>query len=810
MGNDKQLISEELKVELNPLVIRILSASSMPASPIPFHVLKEKCFPVYCQYKFHNMTVHRTKGQQHGANVYFKDVNVILTGLLSPGELREYLGGPPLEIEVHDRDRKPERLSSNSALFGAEPSDNQLSSKHTTHSIFQDQYKLCNPCGIAKLDLSDLLHGQKCFKVSVPINSSPPLPLAGKEGDEWDERALGIAGVVDGPLDLPMPMGHYHDANSVLKVRIEIACPLINDSSSTEGCGPGCPFGRIIYMFKGTTSIAPTRLRSEILRINAAAFQLESYAEETIETALSCYKMNAKERESEGLDVVTGFHVLDGHMQLFVLEGLKDGAIKRLWNAIPIKLPGGEEGQVEILYNSALSFSNRLYSTLDLSLRPVHLHKQLELIMKESAMYVRDMVPLACLQALSRLSLLFCVKKLKDVVQSGLFPSAEMVLSLSREFGIVPRKGAKEMTQAEADTQAAAEMSLQRAAEKRREPLDNYNFKYMEWKQNMENEQLHGHRKDFIQVASSYKIQVPLNTSEQARELLCQEMAKEPVWRFCRSQEYQLALADTVDLEDERRASVARSKAAWRTYDGFRFPGFKSSIESNEHPCQPDQARVEELRKDFERYTKPPCFFGCKPPVTIHLAEQTLKQEQLLTASAQYHQRALSDEGSPGARTLPEFKCHMRMTQGNLGKLQDLLKDKPMKYSLRKPGMVLKPIPLVSVIQHPEGTNPDNFEGEHSPAFAPGPLEHHSLMWDSNAIPRNDTQHNRFHFTGYWRPHSFQYKRAALPLTEEEKSAQLFQQPATPPKTPAFAAQTQPSGNIVETRTYNSIYLHVI
>ncbi|XP_035244766.1 uncharacterized protein cfap92 isoform X1 [Anguilla anguilla] len=841
---DRQLMSEALRLELNPLVIRILSASSLPAAPVPYHVLKEKCLPVYCQYKFHTMNIHRTGGQEHGAHVYFRDVNVILTGLLSPGELRECLGGPPLTIEVHDRDRKnTEDPSCGPALFGAEPGNDQLSSKRAT---LQEKSTPRNPCGIAKLDLSDLLHGQRCMKLSVPINCSPPLNSEGQESDRWN---------ADGPTEPPMPMGLYHDFNSVLKVWVEIACPLTQLSSSADGPSEDCPFGRIVYMFTCRNGTALTRLRSEILRINAAAFQLDSFSEETIKTALSCHEMSTEDQESKDLDVVTGFHMHDRHKHLFILEGLRDKAIKRLWETIPIRLSDSEEERVEVLYNSALSFSNRLYGTLDLSLCPVHLHKQLEVIMRQPEVYLRDTVPPACLQALSRISLLLHVKKLRNVVQSNLFPTAEMILSLNWEFGVVAGKGKTKATQVEGIDEAEAEVSPQHTVAKKLAPLDNYNIKYMEWKQQMVNQQLHGKMKDFIQVnieevhQASLSIRQRLkpgslpvpnmethscstqisNCIEQAQEPLGKE--KERTWRFCCSQEYQQALAEAVEAEANWKASEARSRAAWRTHDGFRFPGFKSSVKSNEHPRQPDEARVEELRKpwrenvlhgntlrptltrdtwpwisrsqDFERYRKSAQFFGSVPPVTIHLAGESLRQEQL------QHYRTVR-EGSPGNGPVPEFKCHVGVAQGSLGKLEDLLKDKPVKYSLRKPGMVLKPIPMVAVLEHPEVPGPEDEEREVSPAFAPGALTHHSLSWDSNAIPRHDPLYNKFHFTGYWRPHSFHYKRAAAPLTEEERSACLSQQPDPPPETPARGAQRQPVGNIMETRTYSHIYLHVV
>lgn len=65
------------------------------------------------------MPIYRTKGHDHNGN--FKDVNVIFTRP-STGKLFEFLRGPPMEIEVHDRDRKNEKHST-LTVFRTDPND---------------------------------------------------------------------------------------------------------------------------------------------------------------------------------------------------------------------------------------------------------------------------------------------------------------------------------------------------------------------------------------------------------------------------------------------------------------------------------------------------------------------------------------------------------------------------------------------------------------------------------------------------------------------------------------------------------------
>ncbi len=52
------------------------------------------------------------------------------------------------------------------------------------------------------------------------------------------------------------------------------------------------------------------------------------------------------------------------------------------------------------LYNSDLSFSERLYDILDMGLSPVCLVKPLETILMEPLVFIRNKVPHACREAL--------------------------------------------------------------------------------------------------------------------------------------------------------------------------------------------------------------------------------------------------------------------------------------------------------------------------------------------------------------------------------------------------------------------------
>lgn len=235
---------------------------------------------------------------------------------MSSEELRELLTGPPLEIEVHDRDRKIP--NAHKSPFAEQTGPRSVPTR------FKRKTNAWNSYGVARINLSELLLGKRRLQLDLQIKRSPPPQNLNRK------RRKGACGA---SLD-SMPQGHYFDSN--LKVRVEISRPLnFNDSSELQLYDS--PFGRIIYLFAYSNVSVMTTLRLEILKINAAAFHLASHSQETIEKVLPHYKMDLEQKSSTDLDFVSGFHVLDKKMNIFVLEGLRHRAVRRLWEKVPPK-----------------------------------------------------------------------------------------------------------------------------------------------------------------------------------------------------------------------------------------------------------------------------------------------------------------------------------------------------------------------------------------------------------------------------------------------------------------------------------------
>lgn len=781
---DNDLLSGIQKRVLNPMVIRVSSASELPCKPMTYMQLREKCKPVHVSYQFYEQPLHESAGREHGSDVFWEDVNVVLLGTLDKSGLAEYLQGPHFQIEVHDRERKIEPKKPKPSLFGENPEDEMINNvslvagRRTTHNPFTSRNKPWDPYGIAKFDLSGLLLGHKYLYLRSPIHCCP-LPDTRSGLEKPEGPILGQPGNVDAPEDKPMPVANYLEAGSELKIKVDLAYPL-NATEEEEKTDESieeemCPFGRIIYIFEYKNAPFLRQLQSEITAVNAEALELDTLPQHVIEAALSTYKLSKEQRINKKLDIITGFQVLDGQYHIFVLEGLTEKGVRRLWE----KLPRPQEEDItkfNVLYNSDLRSHERLYAALDVDLCRVRLHEPLEVIVQNPLLYVRDLVPKPCFDALAKLDQVLKLSKLREVYRNDLFPSAEMIVSMSREFGVpltAEDFGELESSGGSQIEEAGSGKFLEEPRPRTTRPwtpLSLYNSDYVALVKERERALV---KHDFIlenilktqakepkrrsqtiavdmtelhqQTAHNYSIQT-LNSTELAKEKLRNVLEKDRDRRFTYCPMYNSATVLPIHPETIKKQDFLSSKKLWRTENGFIFPGKKTSLVSNIHPRKPDSARVDELRKpwkenilhanilkptvdrenfpwdyrdaDLNLLSLPPPFFDKNPCLSFHAAGDTKELEQDeadMETTRQWRDRIVVDDTIFRThRCLPETELKDRGAKASnqLAKLEGLLKNYPQKFSLSREGLTLAEIPPLAVVVNPSVDTPARKTGK--------------------------------------------------------------------------------------------------
>ncbi|KAM6149327.1 uncharacterized protein CFAP92 [Erethizon dorsatum] len=666
LNTEVPIMTEEQKQDLNPLTIKIKCASCLPSQPVSIQELERLCAPVYCRYQFHRTPVHQTKGEPHGTHVYFHDINVILLGAMHPGELREYLEGPPMVVEVHDRDRKSKESSQKPVLFGEDPLDSHLnfqafiSPADTENNPFESQKKLWDPYGVARVSFADLLLGHKYLNLVVPIHSCESKSTGRAKGSRRRRPD-----VLQHSL---MPMGNYLEANSLLKLRVGITVPLSTGAKAPQPDLSESPFGRIIFVFNFKKLSLIDNLLQDITAINAKALELDSYPSHKVQQILSAFKMRVKVQDQPSLDVLTGFHMLDGKVHLFVLEGLAEHGLKRLWDSHQSRISKSQRGEYKVLYNSQLLFRHRLYADLETVLYYVHLSKPVALLMRQPALYVRNAVPRTVFQALARIhDICHTSTRLREVIVRDLLPSSAMLKDLNQEFGVPVSQ--EELTNEKLlalppQPSPNLEAFRFRASTFTSEILA-HQEKYLQWRASMLQrsrrqkdslvqrniaEAYEGTRRPPECVAKvlrispaarpvhNYSIQT-LNSSELAKEELYREMAKEPQKRFTYSQNYLSAMVEPQDPEEEKKKAQEKSRQAWLTASGFQVTGLQNTeCHHQDFSLPPVKELKEEWMEgalfanvlqptldrerwswdkrhlDFELYKKPPPFLELPPP----------------------------------------------------------------------------------------------------------------------------------------------------------------------------------------------------
>ncbi|XP_040594514.1 uncharacterized protein KIAA1257 homolog isoform X2 [Mesocricetus auratus] len=638
------IMTEEQKQDLNPLTIKIKCASCLPTHPVSIHDLERLCSPVYCRYQFHTTPVHETKGEPHGTHVFFQDINVIFLGAMHPSDLREYLEGPPMVVEVHDRDRKSEEYSRKPALFGEDLVDSYfnlqafISPKDTETNPFESQNKIWDPYGIARVSFADLLLGHKYLNLVVPIHNCEP--KSASQSQDSRNRFVGYRAPKDVLQHNSMPIGNYLEASSLLKLRVDIAVPLSTWFTAPELDLMGTQFGRIIFVFNTKKLALLQNLLQDITMINAKALDLDSYPTKHIQQILSAFRVRVKIHEQQNLDVLTGFHLLDGKIHLFILEGLAEHGLKRLWESYQDRVTTSNCVACKVLYDSRLLFGQRLYADLETILYHVHLFRPVSLLLRYPVLYIRGAVSPMAFKALARIhDICHNSTRLKDVIMRDLLPSSSMIKDLSQEFGIPISQ--EELTDAKVSTVSPqptlSEENIQRQTSTLPEEIQTHQEKYLQWRNNMLlKSQVHKDslvqknimeayqptKKPLKSTVKAIRIAIPenkavhnysiqsLNSTELAKKEMFKEMAKEPRKRFTYSQKYFSAMVDPQDPKEEAKKAQKKSRQAWLTAGGFQVWGLQSTIGSYQQDL-----RLPPIRELNEEWQENALFTGVMKPV---------------------------------------------------------------------------------------------------------------------------------------------------------------------------------------------------
>eukprot|EP00002_Diphylleia_rotans_P040903 TRINITY_DN9826_c0_g1_i8.p1 TRINITY_DN9826_c0_g1~~TRINITY_DN9826_c0_g1_i8.p1 ORF type:complete len:852 (-),score=144.61 TRINITY_DN9826_c0_g1_i8:434-2989(-) len=373
------LLSEELKLKLNPLTLTIEGAVDLPDRPLSFEQLTEKCQPVYCSWKFFlDDRVYRTNGVVQASHISWKQQFTYILGSPAPEEIVAAFETQPLVIEVHDRDLPKSQNSS------------------------MDSF------GIATFSLADCIYGKVNKSISSQILPHHP---SNRMAVDFSAR--------------PRP-GHYIEFGSQLKIHVHIPCPLTNQAekaSFSQG-----PFNRVLYIARND-SLEMRKLCQQVEANNLKVLGLEQAPAGSLDN----YKFTTAQHKDPSLDVVTGFRLIDSKYTIVCLEGISSGFLRQLPNT-PKENKDGDDGMV-IVSNPKVLFRERKYAIFNAVIKVIKLREPLNGLVTGTDIYVQPYVPQDACTGLVLLQQLRQTQRLRQAARMNIFPSPSMLESIERKFG---------------------------------------------------------------------------------------------------------------------------------------------------------------------------------------------------------------------------------------------------------------------------------------------------------------------------------------------------------------------------------------
>ncbi|GAV08692.1 hypothetical protein RvY_18349 [Ramazzottius varieornatus] len=395
------------KIHLCPLTISIVSVEGLPPLPVDYDQLQKTCQPVYVEFDRFGLERLKTTPKVQRTDILWNEAVVTFMSQFDPELLREFLTGPPLEMQLHDRERG-DGLCPN--VYGLAKLDlypfYAFALKEMEYllpvealNLHPAKWKVAEKPAInlMKKDGAEAYHGADNGK-----GANKAMPAAKTPDTTGSRKNKGKEELPPTPKKVtPHAEGRYQDAQTILRVRVSVAFPL-GELINASGPTGSTPFGRCVLVFPKARAFSKVvaaichyvkewnadwlSLKKEHKMGMAVMNDLLMYPPTlSLDVVAKGPKVTLRQASLpfDQSDVLTGFYIDDGQVHIVLVEGLYQGGMESLEAFLTEQLSNMDLRHCSLLWDCTLRFSSRLYSSFGAVLFDVTLFCTMDNLLNE-------------------------------------------------------------------------------------------------------------------------------------------------------------------------------------------------------------------------------------------------------------------------------------------------------------------------------------------------------------------------------------------------------------------------------------------
>ncbi|XP_057659206.1 uncharacterized protein LOC130895721 [Diorhabda carinulata] len=429
------LLSRAQKISLNPIVVKIFKIENLPADQ-----LRKLGFEsIFASYRISDILKCTTKEKPLSENIYFNEGHMHFMDYIPKIRLIESIQTNRFFVEIYGN-KKIKKDNSNCDLFGHNFEDYNISRIGPAFEPFIEPVETNLPVllAVSVFDISSIVANIWDFR-EIGQCHAPNLTLY-TDSDYYTFRYTDTKNVNDINIikDLvntnEISEATFLEFGTTVSIEVYLMAPQ----------APSLVYHHVPETYKRLFFITDNKVFAEILfnqifNHNSVFFSNKSEHDEV---------------EMNKLDILTGFVLDNGNSYFFYVEGPSTGFILNLWHMIQESCPilnsrlaleqfsitGIRLTKGRVFFNTDNAFEKRLYPHFIFTgLYVIVLKIPLQQILAIPNVYCRKKTPRPCLNALSKLSLLFDSNHYQRILQQNLLPSRHELISMNLEWGVSTR-----------------------------------------------------------------------------------------------------------------------------------------------------------------------------------------------------------------------------------------------------------------------------------------------------------------------------------------------------------------------------------